>query len=337
MQQTAKLNRIDVSAIIPVGARTDDLRELHASYKHGLEAAGVSFEMIYVIDGPRAAEREALLALRARGERLKIVQLAKVFGEATALMVGFANGVGARLLTLPAYFQIEDEEIGKVLAAGERSDVVIARRCRRGTGFDAWRRAGFHTLLKLVVGIDFRDLGCGVRLLQRPVVEEIAIYGEQHRLLPVIAARQGFGVAEVAVEQSPRDRFRGRYRPRDYLTRLLDIFTVFFLARFTKKPLRFFGAAGSVTFGAGALVIGVLFFQRIVLDVPLADRPVLLLSCLLLVLGVQLFALGLLGELIIFSHAKDIKDYKIAHVIEAVDRRRDRAHPPGKLGSDAGA
>src|SRR5690606_33044569 len=103
------------------------------------------------------------------------------------------------------------------------------------------------------------------------------------------------------IAQSPRDDFRGRYRLREYLHRLLDLFTVFFLMRFTKKPLRFFGMVGSGTFVIGALLVAVLVVQRLLFDHSLADRPALLLGCLLLVLGVQLFALGFLGELIIFT------------------------------------
>jgi glycosyltransferase involved in cell wall biosynthesis len=319
---------IEVSVIIPVGDRTDNLLDLHSNYRRGLDACGVTYEVIYVIDGVRLSEREQLMALRKRGERLKIIQLSKAFGEATALMVAFANAVGATMLTLPAYFQIEGSEIATVLAAGAKTDLVVVRRWpRRGNGFESWRRAAFHALLKLIIGVGFRDLGCGVRVLSRSVAEELSIYGDQHRLLPVLAARHGFSVLEIDVAQSPRDRFRGRYRLREYLHRALDVFTVFFLARFTKKPLRFFGMIGSLMFGVGAVVIAVLVLQRLIFDQALADRPALLLGSLLLVLGVQLFALGLLGELIIFSHAKDLKDYKVAHIIEAIDTARREPAP----------
>jgi glycosyltransferase involved in cell wall biosynthesis len=319
------MKQIELSVVIPVGDRTDDLSDLHSSYRQGLDASGATYEMIYVLDGRDRDADGRLAALREAGEPIKIIKLGKSFGEATALMVGFANARGAKLLTLPAYFQIEAAAIPALLAAGESADLVVARRWpRRVSGLDALRRAGFHALLKLVTGESFRDLGCGVRMLSRRVAKEITIYGDQHRLLPVLAAKQGFRVIEVDVEQSARDEFRGRYRLREYLHRVLDIFTVFFLVRFTKKPLRFFGMIGSATFGVGAVIVAVLVVQRLFLDQPLADRPALLLSCLLLVLGVQLFALGLLGELIIFTHAKDLKDYKVADIVDAQSSRRER-------------
>jgi hypothetical protein len=114
---------------------------------------------------------------------------------------------------------------------------------------------------------------------------------------------------------------------RDYLHRVLDIFTVFFLVRFTKKPLRFFGMVGATTFGLGVLLNLWLAIDKLALHHSLADRPALLLGSLLMVLGLQVFALGLLGELIIFTHAREIKDYQIEEIIEfpPVEARSDGA------------
>jgi hypothetical protein len=159
------------------------------------------------------------------------------------------------------------------------------------------------------------DLGCGARAMKRAVLQELSLYGDQHRLLAVLADRQGFSVTEVELRQSEADRFEGIYRPRDYVHFVLDVFTVFFLVRFTKKPLRFFGMLGAGMFGIGALVVLYLIFERIVLQHSLADRPALLVSALVVVLGLQLFALGLLAELIIFTHARHLKDYQGAQII----------------------
>lgn len=324
------MRRVELSVVIPVGKRVDDIEALHHDYRRGLDRCGLSYEMIYVLDGDRDEGRQ-LARLRADGEPLEIVKLGRSFGEATALMVGFANADGARLMTLPAYFQVDSNDFPKLVAAATDVDLVVARRWpRRGGRFETLRRDGFHALLRAITRQSFRDLGCGVRIMSRRVANEITIYGDQHRLLPVLAAQQGFAVREVDVAQSAQDEFRGRYRLREYVHRLLDLFTVFFLTRFTKKPLRFFGMIGSATVALGALFVGILIVQRMLFDMPLADRPALLLSCLLLVLGVQLFALGLLGELIIFTHAKDLKEYKVADVIEARGRRKEPGDEPAQ-------
>jgi len=308
----------ELSVIIPVGQRSDDLEKLHSSYSRSLDACGLSYEVVYVLDGALDAAIAQLSVLRDAGQRIKVIQLSKRFGEAAALMAGVSHSVGSKILTLPAYFQIEAPEIERVLDASRAADMVVARRWpRRGTVFERMRRACFHGLLRMVTGEKFRDLGCSVRAFDRSVIDDINLYGDQHRLLPVLAAKQGFRIVEIDVSQAQEDRFLGRYRAREYLHRILDMLTVFFLVRFTKKPLRFFGMIGSTIFAVGAAVFVVLIVQRLVFDQALADRPALLLSSLLVVLGVQLFALGLLGELIIFTHARDLKEYRIAEIVEA--------------------
>ncbi len=305
-----------VSVIIPVGQRYDDVGELYQAYKTGLEGAGRSFDFVYVLDGYLPKAFDELRALQDRGERIKIVKLAKSFGEATALTAGFENSRGGLVLTLPAYYQVEADAISEMLDHLDGYDMVIGRRWPRlGSGFEKVRRELFHWLIRSVTGMRYRDLGCGVRAFRRPVADEVPMYGDQHRFLPVLADRRGFRILELDVPQSPKDKFRGGYRPREYLHRVLDIFTVFFLVRFTKKPLRFFGMLGSITSLVGGVVLAIIVIQRLFFDVGLGNRPILLLSSLLVMLGVQIFALGLIGELIIFTHAKDIKEYTIELIV----------------------
>jgi hypothetical protein len=165
--------------------------------------------------------------------------------------------------------------------------------------------------------VHFSDLGCSARAMRRTVLEEIRLYGEQQRFLPVLAERQGFRVLEVKVRQSAHDRYDQIYPPRAYTRALLDVFNIFFLVRFTRKPLRFFGMIGVVLFMLGAVELLYLLYQRIALAIPLSDRPALLLATLLIVLGIQIFALGLLGELIIFAHAGASKDYQVEQIVQS--------------------
>jgi len=307
---------VDISLIVPVGMRQSDAAALYAEYKTGLEATGQRYEMIFVLDGPQPIFASALRALLAEGEQFTVVSLTREFGEATALMAGFEQASGQIIVTLPAYHQIEAGDIGKLLETTESQDVAIGWRWPRVGGyFERLRRGLFHGLLRTVTGLDYHDLGCGARAFQRQVLEEIQLYGDQHRFLAVLADRQGFKVKEVTVRQSAKDRFEGRYRLREYARRLLDIFSIFFLVRFTKKPLRFFGMVGVATFVVGALLVTWIVVERLFFGQALANRPALLLSSLLVVLGMQLFALGLLGELIIFTHAKHIRDYQISSVL----------------------
>jgi len=326
---TSDTARLPLSVIMPVGKRhAANIAALYAEYKVGLASLDVPYEFIVVLDGPRPEVAAALQRLLERGESLIVISLTKRFGEATALMAGFQRASGRVIVTAPAYHQIQGVELGKLVRALDKADVAIGRRWPRvGSRFEVIRRDAFHRLIA-TGGQRFNDLGCGARAMKRRVLEEISLYGDQHRFLPVLANRQGFRIVEVDVAQSPLDRYDGGYPPKEYLHRVLDIFTVFFLVRFTKKPLRFFGMVGATTFVIGALLVAYLAIDRLVFLHPLADRPALLLSSLLVVLGMQLFALCLLGVLFIFTHARDIKDYQVDEVVrypEAVTGNRGAA------------
>ena len=313
----------ELSVIIPVGDRRSDPVGLLADYQPGLAALAMRYEIIFVLDGPQADFAVRLQPLVEQARHVTVITLTRAFGESTALMAGFERAAGALVLTLPAYHQIEGADVGKLINGLQAADVVVARRWPRvGGPFEVLRRNAFHGLITSITGLRFRDLGCGARAMRREVLEEIPLYGDQHRFLALLADRQGFRVKEVDVRQSPQDRFTGHYRTREYAHRALDIFTVFFLTRFTKKPLRFFGMVGASTFGVGVVFLLYLVIDRLFFDHALADRPALFLASLLVVLGLQLFALGLLGELIIFTHAKNIKDYQVEEVIQFTHSQR---------------
>jgi glycosyltransferase involved in cell wall biosynthesis len=306
-----------VSVIVPVCARRAELRSLYAQYKAGIAAVGLPFEFIFVIDGNRPDASRALEDLLREGQELTIIHLTRSFGEAAALMAGFERASGSVIVTLPAYHQIEAQDIPKLVAALSTSDMAVGYRSPRyGNWLDRMRRSAFHGLVNFVTGSRLQDIGCGARAMRRQVFEEMDLYGDHHRFIAILAARLGFRVSEVALRQSPQDRLERMYRPREYVRHMLDLFSSFFLVRFTKRPLRFFGMLGVGTFGIGAAVIAVVSAQRLFFDQQLADRPALLLGALLVVLGMQLFALGLLGELIIFTHARGMKDYRVQEVIQ---------------------
>ena len=307
---------IGVSVIIPVSERYDSVRELYYDYKGAMDASGKPYEFIYVLDGDFLDVFSELQSLRDEGEDIKVVKLSKWFGEATALTAGFEHSSADIILTLPAYYQIEPAEVSKVLNDVHNYDMVIARRWPRvDSKLTQMQSRIFHGLLNIITETSFHDLGCGVRAFRRQIIDEISVYGDQHRFLPVLAVRQGFRIKESDVAQSTKDPHRRLYRPGVYSRRILDILTVFFLVKFTKKPLRFFGLVGSGLFAIGGTFTLFLIYQRLFMDIALADRPALLLSSLLVVLGVQLFAMGLIGELIIFTHAKDIKEYTVEVVV----------------------
>lgn len=309
-------DNVELTILIPVSERLDDVKALYEEYKAAISGIVASYEFIYVLDGSFPDASAKLVALQESGEPIGIIQLAKYFGEATALTAGFDAASGSSVLTLPAYFQIESSHIPRLLESLKSSDVVVAVRLGQGEskGRKIQRRV-FNWLVSRLTGMTFRDLGCGARALGRHVFEEVRSYGDQHRFLPLLALRSGFRVSEVEVAQSRRDAGPKYYNPGVYVRRALDVLTVFFLIKFTQKPLRFFGLVGSVIAAVGGLVTLFVVIQRILGYAALADRPALLLGSLFIVLGIQLFAIGLIGELIIFTRSKRIKEYRIDKTI----------------------
>ena len=307
---------IELSVIIPVVERNDDIAELYGLYKKGLEDSRRSHEFIFVLDGVFGEVLVVLKRLIAEGEKIKVIQLARGFGEATALTIGVQHSSGNVILTMPAYQQIEAYEIPRLIESLKDCDMVVARRWpRKDSLLNRIQSRVFHMFLNPVSEFKFHDIGCGVRVFRKQVALEVNIYGDQHRFLPVLAHKYGFRVLEVDAVQSQKDTLQRVYSPGIYIRRILDIFSIFFLVKFTKKPLRFFGILGSSIFAVGFLILLFLLFAKVFQGVALANRPILLLGTLLVVLGAQIFAIGLLGEIIIFTHAKDIKEYTIDQII----------------------
>jgi glycosyltransferase involved in cell wall biosynthesis len=200
-----------ISVIIPVGRRHAEVRELYEDYRTGLDALRATYEVIFVVDGPYAEVVAGIEGLiDAGGNNIVMVVLNRSFGESTAIMAGFARASGEIIVTLPAYQQIESADIGKLVAALETKDVAVGWRWPRAGGvLERMRRSVFHGLVGRVTGMRLHDLGCGARAMKRIVLQELSLYGDQHRLLAVLADRLGFGVTEVELRQSPRVRFEG--------------------------------------------------------------------------------------------------------------------------------
>ena len=307
--------KTELSVIIPVTERYDSVPEVFYAYKHGIEATGKKYEIIYVLDGRYPEVLDALTKIQ-ESEQLTIITLARIFGEATSLNAAFSSATGDILLTLPAYQQIDAGEIPLLVNAIDDCDMVLARRFpRMDSFFNKLQSRVFNSLLRSFSDLEIHDAGCGARVFRRQTVDEVPIYGDLHRFFPIMAHRQGFHVTEIDVTQSQSDKYRRVYAPGIYIRRLLDLLTVFFLVKFTKKPLRFFGLVGTALAGIGVIVTAFLVGERLFFDVALANRPALILGSLLVVLGIQIVAIGLIGEIIIFTHAKDLKEYKIDKII----------------------
>jgi len=302
-----------ISVIIPITERPEDLQELHREYAEALKSLGQPIEFVFVTEPWRREYAHDVARQSHEGEAIRIIEAAQTIGEAALLKLAAEQTEGTILITSPAYFRVEAASlINMVKRVQAGADLVVARRWpRRDSWLNRLQTSSFHWVLGKIAGGRLHDVACSVRAMRREVLEELPLYGDFYRFLPVLGIREGYRVEEIACPQHPKDSRTRVYWPGVYLRRLIDLLNLFFLLRFTFKPLRFFGMLGSGLGLGGVAILGVLMLQRLA-NQPIANRPMLLLGVLLLTLGLQMFALGLVGEIIVYLQAPYRRSYRLA-------------------------
>lgn len=312
---------IRTSVVVLVTERPHALDWIYETYHPVFRARDELFEFVFVVDRWNLALTEPLAPLIARGEPIRIYEAGYGVGESGMLDAVRSKLAGDRIVTLPAYPRILPDGLTALLDRMDRGpDLVTAQRIpERESWIGRVQRGAFHLLLRVGIGGDFKDIASGVRVLRREVLEEVPMYGDLARFLPVLAQREGFRVEELPLPQHPEDTRSRVYAPGIYVRRIIDLLGLFFLLRFTRKPLRFFGLIGSVLAGCGSILLLVMLVQRIG-GRAISDRPLLLLAVLLFVTGVQAIAMGLIGEIIVHLNAgRGRREYRVAEVSRGMD------------------
>jgi glycosyltransferase involved in cell wall biosynthesis len=309
-----------VSAIIPVLRDNAAVADLHRAYQAALGAEERQIEFIYVLARQSQQALAALSALKRAGEPLTVIVLSRWDGEGAALRSAFQRARGDTVLILSASRQVEPRDVPKVLAALDGSDMAVAtRQALEHSWFAAAQTRLFQWLVRVLFGRTISDPVCRVRAYRREVLDEIAGYSVQQHFSPLLAAERGFRVAEVDVAPARlgdgRRARAGRFSLPSRLRLALEAISLFVVLKFVHKPLRFFAMIGVPILLIGVGYTAVLAIERLVFGEGLADRPALVLAVLLVVLGIQVLALGLIGEIIIFVSGKRIKDYTIEKII----------------------
>lgn len=310
-----------VTIVVPVQLETAPVADVVKALGGAIEKAGHSWEALLVYDGVKGPAWEAGLAMQAEtNQQVRTIALHKPFGESVCLSSAFEHANGAWVLTSPDYVQVDPAELAGMMEdiqAG--ADMVTGWRWPR---VDAWlnqvQSAMFNRVLRFVVGAEFHDLNCTLRLMRREVLEQLTIYGNMYRYLPAIAAHQGFRVEERRVRHLREQGQSGIFGPGVYVRRCLDLLALTFLAKFTHKPLRFFGALGGLGMLVGSTVASAAVVQLLIEESErgLYKNPLFLLGVLLFVLGVQLVGFGLVGEIVIFTQARNVREYRIERIHE---------------------
>jgi len=318
-------HELDVSVIVPVQSSDAEVRDVVEALGSELQRQGRKWEVVFVFDGVAGEAWDEVLELRAAyGRRVRSISFKNPFGESVCLSAALERARGRYIVTSPQYVQVDPVELRSMLSAldGGADFVTPWRHPRVDPWLNRLQSAAFNLVIRSIIRMHFHDLNCYFRAIRREVLDDVAVYGEMYRFLPVIAYRQGYRVVEVRVRHLKEWGRTGFFGLGIYTRRFLDILAVMFLTKFTLKPLRFFGTIGGAFGLAGAVICLWLTGQKLFLGEPLSGKPLLLLGVMLIVLGVQVLGFGLVGEIIIFSQARNLKEYRVERVYETPPKAR---------------
>jgi dolichol-phosphate mannosyltransferase len=298
-----------ISVVIPVHNEERSVALLLDELDSALQPLDRTWEAVFVDDGSTDGSYAALTRLHAARENVTVVRLRRNFGKAAALAAGFAQATGEVIVTIDADLQDDPAEIPRLLVKlDEGFDLVSGWKTRRQ---DSLRRRTlsrlFNRVAGLVSGVRLHDINCGLKAYRADVVHGLRLYGELHRFIPVLAHHRGYRIAELPVNHRPREHGRSRYGLERYLRGFLDLLTVSFIGRYRHRPLHLFGGLGLALSTAG---IGILVYLTIVkaMGHAIGGRPLLILGVLLVVVGIQVFSLGLITELITSQHEERVSE-----------------------------
>ena len=330
------LGPLDVTIVVPVQKEEAEVRPVVEALGRELEHEGRTWECIFVFDGVTGqAFRDVERMRRRSGGRVRSITFKNPFGESVCLSAAVERARGRYLITSPQYVQIDPVELRPMLAALDGgADFVTPWRHPR---VDPWvarlQSAAFNFVIRQIIRMNFHDLNCYFRAIRRDVLEDVAVYGDMYRFLPVIAFRQGYRVVEVKVRHLKEWGTGGFFGLGIYARRFLDVLAVMFLTKFTLRPLRFFGMIGGAFGMIGGGICLYLAIAKIFYGQGVSGRPLMLLGVLLIVLGVQILGFGLVGEIIIFSQARNLKEYRIERIYDRPEEDDEERVPEGGEGS----
>jgi glycosyltransferase involved in cell wall biosynthesis len=295
---------MDLSIVIPLYNEQESLEELTTGIDMTVQPLKLRYEIIFVDDGSRDGSLEVLKKIRQKAPQVKILSFRKNNGKSAALSEGFKIASGKIVITMDADLQDDPAEIPNLInKINSGYDMVSGWKKKRHDPLQKTIPSKFFNFTTaLLTGIKIHDFNCGLKAYRQEVIKEIPVYGELHRYLPVLAHWRGYSVGEIIVQHHARKYGITKYGLRRFFDGFFDLLTVLFLTRYRQKPLHLFGLFGLFSFFFGFLIsiyLTILWFE----GHGIGNRPLLFLGILLIIVGMQSFSIGLIGEMI--TNVKD--------------------------------
>ncbi|MES2618726.1 MAG: glycosyltransferase family 2 protein [Bacteroidota bacterium] len=319
---------MNISLVIPLFNEDESLPELEAWIVKVMQQNNYTYEILFVDDGSKDKSWSVIQTLAANNKNVRGLKFRRNYGKSAALNMGFAEAKGEVIITMDADLQDSPEEIPELY------------RKIKEEGFDlisGWKKKRYDPITKTIPtklfnwatrkmsGISLHDFNCGLKAYKHDVVKNIEVYGEMHRYIPVIAKSAGFTkIGEQVVEHRARKYGTTKFGLNRFVNGLLDLMSIFFMGKFAKKPMHFFGLYGLLCFVIGFAIAAFMLIDKLIHKINneraalVADSPLFYLGLVIMVIGTQLFLAGFLGELI-SRNSGDRNQYSLSDKVNIED------------------
>tara|TARA_R110000868_G_scaffold1211_9_gene9458 strand:+ start:462 stop:1415 length:954 start_codon:yes stop_codon:yes gene_type:complete len=300
---------VDISVVIPLYNEEESLPELEKAIEKAL-ISSFSYEVIFVDDGSSDNSWQVIKELTKKGEFIKGISFRTNYGKSTALQAGFERAVGEFIVTMDADLQDDPNEVPEMVQMlKDGNDLVSGWKKERHDPISKTVPSKFFNFVtRKSAGINLHDFNCGLKAYKAELIKSIYLYGELHRYVPMLAKREGFrNITEKVVTHHPRKYGHTKFGLSRFINGFLDLVTILFVQKYLQKPMHFFGLIGVLLLFTGGVINVYLAFIKIVYGTGIGNRPLLFLGILLMVLGVQFFSTGFLGELLNKNHVEHQK------------------------------
>ncbi len=310
---------MQITIVVPLFNEEESLPELAAWIERVMQENNLSYEVLMVDDGSKDKSWQVIENLSAQNPHIKGIRFGRNYGKSAALQVAFQHAQGDVVVTMDADLQDSPEEVPGLykMIAEEGFDLVSGWKKKR---YDPLSKTIptkiYNAATRFMTGIQLHDFNCGLKAYKNAAVKSVEVYGEMHRYIPVLAKQAGFSkIGEQVVHHQARKYGVTKFGMERFLYGFLDLLSVYFMTRFGKRPMHIFGGLGVLSFFAGFCIMVYLTVGKFVFaEYRMAERPIFFLGLLSIVIGVQLFVAGFLGELTTRSTA-DRNEYNVTQTL----------------------
>jgi len=308
---------MDISVIIPVYNEEKNVSILMDKVIHASGLVGKEWEVVFIDDGSIDGTFSELKKIKEKIPQVKIIHFGINAGKAAAYTAGFQLASGNIIITMDGDLQDDPAEVSSFLSTlAKGADLVVGWKYKgKGSTGKTLPSKIFNSLLSILTGLKINDSNCPFRAMKKEVAKNLNIYGDLYRFIPYLAFQKGFKVTEIKVENYPRQFGSSKYGISRLFNGVMDLMTVLFISRYSKRPLHFFGIPGLVALFLGFFIDAFLVLEGFFITGKIGHTALLIMGVMLIIIGIQFISLGLLGELLVTAKTIELKDLPIKDIV----------------------